>query len=527
MFEQVWTRELELVFGSTTLAISTVLSVFMGGLGLGSWLTGRLADRIRDRRRAYALAEAGVGIYALGVPWILRLYPSLNAALYRLLGDHMVALSLGRFVASALLLLVPTTLMGSTLPLLSRHFVGPDQKTTSIGATVGSLYALNTLGAVVGTFLGGFVLLPNVGVKATNYLAAGSNLTLAVLVFLTRNLQPRAQLPDVPVVEEEEVVAPFTATPGERRLVLWGFAVSGAAAMTTEVLWTRALAVVLGSSVYSFTLILLAFLVGLAGGAALVSRLSAQSRRPMEWLAVVHASVALSIGLSYLVMDKLPAAFLGLLRGGAFSVDGILFCQFLLAALAVLPATLCMGGVFPLTIRIFTSGAARVGRDVGNAYSINTVGAIIGSFAAGFIVLPLMGLQRGLGLCALSSAALAAAFFFIRAGAASPWRCRRWRCSPCWRCRAGAWSIFRRACSACRSPRTSSRATSGRCRDSTTTTTASPPPSPSSAGRRRWRSRTTARSTPRTATTWRRRSWSASCRSSFITTPSCIRRAWL
>jgi spermidine synthase len=113
-------------------------------------------------------------------------------------------------------------------------------------------------------------------------------------------------------------------------------------------------------------------------------------------------------------MDKLPAAFLGLLRGGAFSVDGILFCQFLLAALAVLPATLCMGGVFPLTIRIITSGASRVGRDVGTAYSINTVGAIVGSFAAGFMVLPGLGLQRGLGLCVLTSALLASAFLLVR-----------------------------------------------------------------------------------------------------------------
>src|SRR3954464_8113974 len=123
VFEQVWTRELELVFGSTTLAISTVLSVFMGGLGLGSWIAGRLADRLKDRLRAYALAEAGVGAYALLVPLILRLYPSLNAGLYKLFGDHLVTLSLGRFIAAALLLLVPTTLMGSTLPLLSRHFV--------------------------------------------------------------------------------------------------------------------------------------------------------------------------------------------------------------------------------------------------------------------------------------------------------------------------------------------------------------------------------------------------------------------
>ena len=131
--------------------------------------------------------------------------------------------------------------------------------------------------------------------------------------------------------------------------------------MVDQVLWTRALAIIIGSSVYSFTLILLAFLVGLAGGAAILSRLTARTTRPMEWLAGVHLATAAMIGVSYLVMDKLPAAFLGLLRGGAFSVDGIIFCQFLLAALAVLPATLCMGGVLPLTIRV-VARSARVGR---------------------------------------------------------------------------------------------------------------------------------------------------------------------
>src|SRR5438309_2215320 len=111
VFEGVWTRELTLVFGSTALAMSTVLSVFMGGLALGSALAGRLADRLRDRLTAYALAEAGVGLYALAVPLMLRGYPSLNAAMYRVLGGSPVGLSLARFVAAALLLLLPTTLM--------------------------------------------------------------------------------------------------------------------------------------------------------------------------------------------------------------------------------------------------------------------------------------------------------------------------------------------------------------------------------------------------------------------------------
>lgn len=427
VFEAVWTRELTLVFGSTALAMSTVLSVFMGGLALGSWLAGRLADRIGDRLRAYALAEAGVGLYALVVPLVLAGYPALNAAMYRVLGGSIVGLSLARFVAAALLLLVPTTLMGATLPILSRHFVR-DDGSSSIAGTVGRLYALNTFGAVVGTFVGGFMLLPGAGVRATNYAAAATNLVLAGAVMAARwrlaarrdeatdddgvPILPPAP-PDPPADGAANAAAPFVATALQRRVALIAFAVSGAIAMVDQVLWTRALAIIIGSSVYSFTLILLAFLVGLAGGAAILSRLTARTSRPMEWLAGVHLATAAMIGLSYLVMDKLPAAFLGLLRGGQFSVDGIIFCQFLLAALAVLPATLCMGGVLPLTVRVVAQSLESVGRDVGTAYSVNTLGAIVGSFAAGFIVLPLAGLQLGLGIGALLTVALAGALLVV------------------------------------------------------------------------------------------------------------------
>ncbi|MDB4968333.1 MAG: hypothetical protein JWN44_4022 [Myxococcales bacterium] len=414
VFEAVWTRELTLVFGSTALAMSTVLSVFMGGLALGSWLAGRLVDRLGDRLRAYALAEAGVGIYALVVPLVLGGYPALNAAMYRVLGGSAVGLSLARFIAAALLLLIPTTLMGATLPILSRHFVRDDG--SSVAGTVGRLYAINTFGAVVGTFIGGFVLLPGAGVRATNYAAAATNLVLAGAVWLARRrlaAQKRQDdddgvviLPPAPAANAAPV---FLATPLQRRMALIAFALSGAIAMVDQVLWTRALAIIIGSSVYSFTLILLAFLVGLAGGAAILSRLTARTSRPMEWLAGVHLATAAMIGLSYLVMDKLPSAFLALLRGGQFSVDGIIFCQFLLAALAVLPATLCMGGVLPLTVRVVAGSLESVGRDVGTAYSINTLGAILGSFAAGFIVLPIAGLQLGLGIGALLTVALAGA----------------------------------------------------------------------------------------------------------------------
>ncbi|MSP61100.1 MAG: hypothetical protein EXR72_12295 [Myxococcales bacterium] len=428
VFEMVWTRELTLVFGSTTLAMATVLSVFMGGLALGSLLAGRWVDRLRDPLRAYALAEVVVGLYALAVPLLLRFYPALNGLIWRAVGDHFVVLSLCRFVATALLLLVPTALMGATLPLLGRAIVQRPGDFGLLGVRVGSLYAANTFGAVLGTFLAGFVLLPSLGVAATNYCAAGTNLSLALLILLGRmrarrraeregSLESLASAVEGAVGEGEDPPgddgdrpAPLLpATRLQRRVALYAFAFSGAAAMVYQVLWSRALAIVIGSSVFSFALILLAFLIGLAGGAAIVSRLTRHTRRPVLALAVVHLGVVAMVMLSYFLIDKLPDTFVALLRGGAFSVDGILFSQFLLAALAILPATVLMGGVMPLTMRIYTIGIERVGRDLGDAYAMNTLGAILGSFGAGFVVLPSLGLQRGLHAAALASALVGAA----------------------------------------------------------------------------------------------------------------------
>jgi spermidine synthase len=432
VLEEVWTRELTLVFGSTTLALSTVLSVFMGGLALGSRVGGRYADRLKRPLVAYALAEAGVGLYALALPWVISTYPRLNAGLFTLFGERELLLSLGRFLAAALLLFLPTTLMGATLPILSRHATLLADGAGRIGRAVGTLYAVNTFGAVVGAFLGGFVLLPRLGVTATSHAAALTDLGLAALVLLAaarrRAATPTADhavsLEAAPPVEEGPApdAARPDATPRERRLVLVAFGISGAVAMVYQVLWTRALAIVIGSSVYGFTLILLAFLVGLAVGAAITARLVERARSPVAWLGAVHLATAAAIAFSYLVIDELPAAFLALLRGNTLSVDGILFCQFLLAAIAILPATLLMGAVLPLTMRVVARARDVVGHDVGVAYSVNTLGAIVGSFAAGFIVLPSLGLQRGLGLFAILTVLLGATLILFAGGRPSPRR---------------------------------------------------------------------------------------------------------
>jgi len=425
ILELLWTRMLTLVFGSTALAVSTVLTAYMGGLGLGSYLAGKWSDRLKDPVRAYALAEAAIGIYALAVPWIIGFYPGLNQWLWTTFGDRYTLLSILRFVASAGLLIVPTTLMGATLPLLARYFVSRPFELRRVSLRLGTLYAVNLFGAVVGSFFAGFIFLPVIGVRRTNLVAASFDISLAAAIILARRLLPAKRATSAAESLEELVATTARESPesaaeehppvtcSARRAVLFAFAVSGATAMTLQVLWTRALAVIIGSSIFSFTIILLAFLIGLGAGSAVFGRLVGRFRDPVRSLALTHLGIVACIGLSYLITDRLPFVFTYLLSSTLVSPDAVLICQFALACLAVLPSTFLMGAIFPLTVRVVTGDLSTVGRDVGSAYALNTVGAITGSFFSGFVILPSLGLQHGIYLAAVIDLALAFLLFAV------------------------------------------------------------------------------------------------------------------
>ena len=407
--EIVWTRQLELVFGATTLAISTVLTCFMGGLALGSWAFGKIADRLRSPLLAYAVLEAIIGVTALAIPWLIRhIYPDLNAFLVTHLGNSFWLFSLCRFGAVAAVLLVPTTCMGATLPVLSRHFVRDEAHLVRVGSRVGALYTLNTMGGIVGVFCAIFVLLPTFGLGATNTTAAVIDLSLAAAIILFgRALDAPAPVSRAPAARDDDEgglpaldgAVPFVATKAQRTVAIAAFFVSGLAAMNLQVVWNRATALVIGSSVYSFALVLLAFLVGLAGGAAVFSRLSKRLANPVLALAVVELAIAGLAALSYLYIDDLPRVFAELVTGSIEAYEehvGIVqLIMFTIAALAVLPVTIGMGATFPLTIRIAAGDLGTVGRDVGSVYAMNTLGSIIGSFLAAFAFVPLFSHYGG------------------------------------------------------------------------------------------------------------------------------------
>ena len=189
IFQTIWTRMLHHVFGVTSVAISTVLAVFMAGLGIGNWVAGKYANRIKHPIFAYAFAELGVALWSLVIPFLVASdgwLATVNATLRQSFGAESGVFMIARFLCVVPILLIPTTLMGASTPLLVRHFVSTSDDSATASGKVGFLYALNTFGAATGPILSAFILMPHVGLSVTNIVACSMNFSLALLIFALR-----------------------------------------------------------------------------------------------------------------------------------------------------------------------------------------------------------------------------------------------------------------------------------------------------------------------------------------------------
>jgi len=402
IYQVVWIRQLLLIVGTTTAAVSTVLSVFMTGLGLGAWLFGSAADRSRTPLRLYGYLELGIGLYALVLPMLITasMSPYVRVA-HQLKGEPELLLPV-RVALGFLLLLVPTILMGGTLPVLIRYVT---RSLDHLGADLGILYSMNLAGAVAGTLGAGFVLIPALGVWGASLAAVVGNLGVGLAaLLLTRRRRGVGAAPDAaPVRRRLEI------PDGVRPLVWAAVFLSGLLTMAFEILWTRILVFTLGSSIYSFTVILATFLAGLALGSRLFAALEGRAR-PLYTL----AAALLGAGVAVLVLGPLSTRAQAVLvaLSSRFGVTGDVFLAgtALCTVLFVLvPATL-MGVVLPLATRLLVDDLARTGRRVGAAYLVNTVGCVLGSLLAGFALIPLLGLKGALLLLVAIQLALGCAF---------------------------------------------------------------------------------------------------------------------
>jgi len=409
VYQVVWLRQLILVFGATAFASSAVLSTFMGGLALGSWWAGRRADRWTDSPlRTYGKLELSIAAYALLIPWLMAAATPLLQLAWRSGAEHhFVLFGLVKFAAIAILILPATTLMGATLPVLSRAAA---QDGTALGSGVGSLYAANTMGAVVGAAGSAFVLLPHLGTRGTLLLNVVLNGVVAIAAW---RLGARGS-PGPSVAETTPGSGPTAPT----ATVTWVFALSGFAAMVLEVAWTRGLALVLGSSVYAYAAMLTAFLAGLAAGAALAARRI--GRRPAEdhgrTLAVALLTAgALSLGAAHALL-AMPRLFAEVYYRIQPAPDGWFAVQLTVALLVMFPTTFALGWVFPLVLEIVGARRGAVAAAVGRVYAANTAGTIVGAAAGGFLLLPRAGVNATLvGVAAFQ--ALLAAWVALAVGA--------------------------------------------------------------------------------------------------------------
>lgn len=403
VYQSIWARELHLLFGTSQLAIATVLAAFMTGLALGGAWIARRIDRVERPLRDYARLEAFIGVYALLFPVLVRAMEPGYLALART-GASPLALGLAQFVLLGAGLLLPTAAMGATLPLLVK-FLAPDPSQS--GGAVGRLYALNTAGAVAGTWLAGFVLLPGMGVSGTTWLAAAGNVSLAVTALLVERRHRDAAVLERQLAEaagrvlETAVPTPLPSAPIAAPLLAVA-AMAGFSSLGLEVAWFRLLGLVLGASTYAFTVMLLAFLTGIALGGHVGGRLAdrlGSRERVLGALALVQGGIALTTWIGTWGYGWLPLAFakLWFLIDGDAALMWPMKCT-LAGAVMLLPA-IGMGATFPLLVRAATDGDAA--RPTGAIYAANTVGSLLGAFLAGFVLLPQLRVSGTVVLCAV------------------------------------------------------------------------------------------------------------------------------
>ena len=396
IYEVIWMRQLTLIFGSTVFATSTVLTAFMAGLALGSFYFGRKIDEsTQSPLRLYALLEAGIGGFCLVWPLILGALSALYVLIHRNVTSEFYTLSLMRFVLTFGVLLIPSTLMGGTLPVLTRFFV---KRLERLGTNVGILYALNTFGAVIGCVAAGFFLIEFLGVRNTLLVGVAINFAVALVAFaLARSEQQEnateeqeVRIHDGQASDKNKVMDDTPST----NLVLWAIGISGFCALAYEVLWTRILVFFLGSTTYAFATMLAAFLFGIALGSLLFSRWVDRVTRTLGILGIIQ----LSIGLFALVLMPAFEELYGMSRAFQSTFGGGRFWAFFSCFLVMSVPTFLMGATFPLVTKIYTGSAHQLGRSIGNVYAINTVGSILGAFCAGFILIPLLGIRPSIVL---------------------------------------------------------------------------------------------------------------------------------
>jgi spermidine synthase len=391
VYEVLWLKQLGRLFGVTAYASSTTLAVFFLGLSLGGLVWGRRAQRLNNPLRTYAWLEVGIAASALLYFALFDVYAAIQEPLFGG-ADYSPGTALAvKFLLSVGILILPSFLMGGTLPVMAQYLVARREQ---LGSSATLLYAANTAGATVGALLAGFVLPRLFGFKAAYGVAIAFNLFVAAQTWWWSRTRQAPAMPADP-----EVVVQNTAQVWlEPRSIRVLAALSGLATLGLEVLWTRMVSQVLQNSVYTFSLILATFLLALAVGATVANRLArrvTELRRVMGTLLLVSGVLVAITPFQFQVLaSRLEFWNSGL---GFWPYMGVVFLGLLLI---LGPAVVFMGAVFPFLMRLSERSMVNAGRTVGELAAINTAFAIVGSLVAGFVLLQWIGLWASIWIVA-------------------------------------------------------------------------------------------------------------------------------
>lgn len=417
VYEIVWSRQLVLVFGNTTQAVSAILTGFFGGMAIGAALGGRVADRVRSPLRMYGLLELVLVVVVLVTPLTFGLIHEVYRGVYPSI-EGTPWLALVRLALAVLALAPATILMGATFPALARYLTG----SAALRRVFGRLYAANTIGAIIGTLAAGLVLIELLGLSGALAVGAGCSLIAGLVALALARSQPTlgtdgppaadaVPVPDV-VPAPDAVPAPARPTPAvpigtahdsatNVRLALLIAFLSGLTSLGYQVTWTRLLASGTGNTTYVFTVILAVFLTGIALGAVVYNLIERRIREPLRVLALAQALVAVLavLGLVFVLgqPERLdPNRPLETLRA--------LFGS---AVLVVLPVTVVLGIAFPTASALLRDNAGTAGSESGSLLAVNTTGAILGSLVIPFLLMPTIGSPAIVVLLAATNLAVA------------------------------------------------------------------------------------------------------------------------
>ena len=402
VYEVLWVRTLGLVLGVTVYAISIVLASYMAGLAAGSYFTGRLADRKAGNAPSalfwYGLLEILVALTSLPASFI---FMSMSRP------DGLILPQPAAYVTAGVLLFIPTFFMGGTLPVISRYFIVDAARS---GRSAGFLYGLNTLGGVTGCLMAGFLLVRVMGVQNAVLAALVVNFCIGVIaVAMARGTGFRQAAAPAAAGAPPAGIDFFRKNSYTPLLIIYG--ISGFCSLGYEVLWTRALVFSVGNDTYAFSLMLATFLLGIGLGSAIASRFVNRMANLIVFLGLLQVLIGVTVFLGTDALYRMDVIVDWLWLHTGRNWPAAVLARFSGTALVMFAPTMLIGALFPLVNTISASAKCGISRSIGTVYGVNTLGAIIGSLCAGFMLIPMLGITNSILLLAVLNVLLGVACF--------------------------------------------------------------------------------------------------------------------